>query len=636
MKVRMLRFALCLGLLAVAPLAAVAAVAADDGAPLPPSPVALQAPTLPTISVDEVKAGQRGYGLSVFSGSQPQRFEVEVIGVMRNVSPDVNLILARLTGQGLERSGVSAGMSGSPVFIDGRLAGAVAFSWPFSHEAIASITTIAAMRRLSGTGAPLPIAPPQPPVGLAEIVGGRVPADLLQRELARLKPQGAGGAIASVQWSTSGFGEMSQGVLRQALGSVAPAGEARGGGADLALGDAVAAVLVDGDQRLAAVGTVADRFGDQVLAFGHPFLGMGSIQVPMATAEVVTVLSSQYSSFKISNVGRIVGAFEQDRQAGIQGRLGALAPMIPMVLRVAGPAGTREFHMRLADVPQFTAILVGSSALAGLESASYTAGAQDLDLTARFDLERYGTLELRQSFDGDNAAAGAASYLLAVAGFLTQTPLERVKLRRVEVDLTQSAAPRAATLVGANADHTVVHPGDRVAVNLDLAAYRGDRFRRSLVLRLPQDLPAGRYSLLVGDGSSADAARLQLEPAEPVSFPQALALLRSFHSQRDLVVLGVYGGPGLSVAGEVMPRLPGSVRSFWAAAASGSAVALRSTIAQEQHQLMDVPIQGMVRIELEVRRREPVAAGDAAGGADPGAAATGAVVVVDGSGGAGR
>jgi hypothetical protein len=126
-------------------------------------------------------------------------------------------------------------------------------------------------------------------------------------------------------------------------------------------------------------------------------------------------------------------------------------------------------------------------------------------------------------------------------------------------------------------------------------------------LDLPEDLPAGRYSLLVGDGASVDAARLSMEPAEPVTFRQALELLRSFHSRRDLMVLGVYGGPGLSVAGEVMPRLPGSVRSLWGAASSNSAAVLRSTVAQERREALEVPMEGLVRIDLEVRRREPLA-----------------------------
>lgn len=564
---------------------------------------------LPTIAVEEIKPGQRGYGLSVFAGSEPERFDVEVVGVMRNnLGPNTSYILGRLTGKGLERIGVANGMSGSPVFIDGRLAGAVAFSWPFSHEAIAGITPIDAMRQLSGLGGMVPVTPP-PPVELKSLLTRQIPKDLLERELSRLRPTLAGGALPMVQWATSGFGEMSQGLLQRALGSTAPAGKALPGAASrsLTLGGAVGAVLVDGDFQLAAIGTVTDRYGDQVLAFGHPFLGLGPIKVPMSTAEVVTVLSNQYSSFKIANVGETVGAFEQDRKAGIQGRIGQTAPMVPMKLRIQmGDQEPREFNMRLAEVPQFTPMLVGSSVLAGLEAASYVSGTQSLDMTARFRLKGHGDLELRQSFDGDNAGTDVAAFILAIAGYLVQNPLEQVSFESVDVELSQAPKPLAASLVGAHADRTVVHPGERVNLNLELVAYRGDRFRRSLTLDLPEDLPAGRYALVVGDGASIDATRLALEPSEPVTFEQALRLLRSFHSRRDLMVLGVHAGSGLSVAGEVMPHLPGSVRSLWSAAASGSASTLRSTIAQEYREEMEVPVDGLVKVDLEVRRREPV------------------------------
>ncbi len=581
---------------------------------------------LPTIGVEEVTAGQRGYGLTVFSGSEPERFEVEVVGVMRNQGVvGISYILARLTGKGLERSGVASGMSGSPVFLDGRLAGAVAFSWPFSHEAIAGITPIATMRQLSGLQG-LETAPPLPPlpaVQLADLLAGRIPEGLLEKELSKLRPRMVNDAVASVQWVTSGFGEQSRGLLSQALGSTAMTAGVTGGsvgqappgttGNDLALGSSVGAVLVDGDFRLAAIGTVTDRYGDQVLAFGHPFLGLGPIKIPMATADVVTVLSSQYTSFKISNIGDEVGAFEQDRKAGIQGRIGETAPMVPMVIRISGGGvgvggvgKTSEFKMRLADVPFFTPMLVGSTMVAGLESAAYTSGAQGLDVTARFRLKKYGDLTVSQSFDGESATGEAAAFLLAVASYVGQNAIEKVGFEDIQVDVVQSPRPRAATLVGANADRTVVRPGDKVSLNLDLAAYRGARFRRSVSIDLPEDLPAGRYSLLIGDGASADGARLTLEPADPVSFPQVLDLLRSLHSRRQLVVLGVYGGPGLSVAGEVMPRLPGSVRSLWSAAASGSAVPLRATIAQQHEEELPFPIDGLVRVDLEVRRRDPI------------------------------
>jgi hypothetical protein len=591
--------------------------------PAPAPPGLMPSPSrpgqLPTISVDEVKAGQKGYGLSVFSGTQPERFEVEVVGVMRNLRPETSYILARLTGKGLERSGVAAGMSGSPVFLDGRLAGAVAFSWPFSHDAIAGITPIETMRSLSTAPGMMPVTPP-PPVQLAALASGKLPEDLLERELEKMQPRLLEGAQSSVSWATTGFGALSQGFLRRALGSSMPAGRMAsntaaaepGKAPDLPLGGSVAAVLVDGDFQLAAVGTVTDRYGDHVLAFGHPFLGLGTVRVPMAPAEVVTVLSNQNTSFKISNVGDIVGAFEQDRQAGIEGRIGQTAPMIPLTLRItgAGEAKPRDFRMRIAEVPQFTPMLVGSSLLAGLDSTSYSAGAQGLDMVAHFHIKNRGDLEMRQSFDGDNAGIEAATYVLALAGYLTNNQFEKVQFESISIDLSQSPQPRSATLVGAIADSAVVHPGDRVTLNLDLAAWRGERFRRSVKVDLPQDLPAGRYSLVVGDGASIDATRFALEPAAPVTFAQAVRLLGSLHSRRDLIVLGIYAGPGLSVAGETMPRLPGSVRSLWSAASSGSAAALRTTIAQQVRQEMDVPVDGLVKVDLEVRRREPVA-GDA-------------------------
>jgi hypothetical protein len=619
----------------------------------PPAEQAVE--PLPTIGLDEVKIGQRGYGLSVFAGGKPERFDVEVIGVMRNISPDMSYILARLSGRGLESSGVAAGMSGSPVFLDGRLAGAVSFGWPFSKEAICGITPIALMRHLATLGGPLPTTPP-PPVELAALLAGRIPADLLGRQLARLRPRLADapdGVQAGVEWSAAGFGELSRGLLRQALGSVAPTGRAAAvPGAkppDLVPGSAVAAVLVSGDFQLSATGTVTDHLGDHILAFGHPFLGIGPIRVPMAASEVVTVLSSQYTSFKITNLGPTVGAFEQDRKAGIEGRLGLTAPMIPMVLRIGGPlpaaspqpaAGSpapKEFRVQLANVPELVPLLAGSTLLAGLESASYAGGAQDIEMVARFRLEPYGDLVIHQSFDGDNAGTAMAGHLLALAAYLVQSPLERVRIQSLDVDVEQSPQPRAASLVSAHADRTLVHPGDALGINLELAAYRGDRFRHSFQVQLPRDLPVGRYSLLVGDGASADAARLAMAPIEPSTFSQALALLRSLHSRRDLTLLGFYGGAGLSVAGEVMPRLPGSVRSLWSAADTSGAVPLHAAIVQERHEIMATPLDGLLRIDLDVRRREAPdapAASDDTGGSDVAgsAGAAPAALAADGRG----
>jgi hypothetical protein len=509
---------------------------------------------------------------------------------------------------------VIAGMSGSPVYIDGRLVGAVAFAWPFADEAIAGITPIASMRALAAVGSPTrPVArgtlgggaPPGELEQLRRLSRGKFPATLLEEPLAALLPPAAPGAAPSVQWSASGIGAQARSLLERRLVSLAPAGEAGAAGpAALAPGSAVAAVLVDGDLRLAAVGTVTERSDDEVLAFGHPFLQVGPLQVPMAPAEVVTVVSSRFSSFKVANFGDPLGSFDQDRKAGLHGTLGRVAPTLPVVVRT--PA--RDFQMRVARVPQLMPVLVAISALGSLETANHLQGPQGLDLDASFRLRGYGDLEMRQSFDGDQAALQGALYVLALTAFLTHNRLDQIDIAAVDLRFAHHPAPRTAALVGAHAERAVVRPGERVGINLDLVAYRGEPFRRSFALDLPADLPSGRYSLLIGDGGTIDATRLALEPAVPVNFSQALEILRSFHAANELVVLGVYGGRGLAVAGRVMPRLPDSVRSLWGSAASGSAVPLRLAVAQEHVEVFDVPLSGAARIDLEVRRREPVLA----------------------------
>ncbi|HVS02306.1 MAG TPA: SpoIVB peptidase S55 domain-containing protein, partial [Thermoanaerobaculia bacterium] len=593
---------------------------------------------------------------SVFSGRQPERFEVEVLGVMRNPSPDVSYVLARLSGMGLEESGVVAGMSGSPVYVDGKLVGAVAFSWPFAKEAIAGITPIGAMRALAesprmapaaaevaglagllptrawevaaGLGLPAAVAPA--PWSVAAPDGSTLePRARLAAELSRLRPLMAGQGAGAVGWSSAGFGAGTQELLARGLGAVMPAGEALPGGvwAELQPGAAVAAVLVDGDLRLAATGTVTDRRGDEVLAFGHPFLGLGSIAVPMAEAEVVTVVANELSSFKVANFGRTVGAFVDDRLAGIRGTVGAEAATLPLTLRV--DAGQRrEYQVRVARVPQLTPVLLAVSLLGAQEAAAQSAGTLGLDLAARFDLGELGSLDLARSFDGQNAALQAALYLLAYANFFVNNGFAEVPLEGIEVEVSHHAQPRTATVIGGYAERSRVKPGEDVRLHLDLVPYRGEPRRRELALTVPRDLPAGRYSLLVGDGVSLDAVRQLIEPAAPVRIGQALRLIRGFHSQRDLVVLGVHSGQGLSVGGEVMPSLPGSVQSVWSAASSGSAVPLRLTVAQEHVERSDIPLEGAVRIDLEVVRSEPLAAAEAGGAGGDAAAEEGAEAAV--------
>ena len=616
------------------------AVAGGSSAVCLATQVSVAAPSaeVEVLRLEDVEKGQRGYGLSVFSGTKIERFEVEVLGVWHNLQPKTSYVLARLEGHGLEKSGVIAGMSGSPGYINGKLLGAVSFGWPFSNEAIAGITPAQNMRTMLAEQAGGVPRPALPRITAEQLVKGQTTEADLRASLALLRPHRVGEATAAIEWVTVGFGREVRSLLSEELGQVVSAGgrvpsprspdpagpggfagSADSGGSfeggDLQPGSAVAVVLIDGDFRLAATGTVTDRIGDSILAFGHPFLGIGSLEVPMASAEILTVVSSQWTSFKVANLGPVVGAIDFDFLTGIKGTLGRRAPVVPMVVRLGEDA--EPIHLVLANIPRLVPTLAAISVLGALNAEIATAGAQSIDLKLDFDLGSHGLLSMEQSFDGQGAPLAAAIHLFAVTGFLVQNRLAEVELRSMTVQLTAHPEPRTLALVGAHPSRSVARPGDTLRLNIDLVAYRGDKQRRELEVTVPSNLGAGRYTLLVGDGYSIDAVRLGIERSEPQTFSQALAFLESLHSRRELRVLGIVEGPGLSVSGEVLPDLPGSVRSLWTASGGGGAQPIRMAIAEEVGLVLERPVEGLLRIDLEIKRGQPIV-GDRGDGGDSG------------------
>lgn len=574
-------------------------------------PVRGQAPPVPepAIDVEEIRPGQLGYGTSVFVGSAPERFEVEVLGVLRQSSPGTSYILARLTGHELERTGVVAGMSGSPVWIEGRLAGAVAFSWSFAQEAIAGITPIAAMRGIENAR-PWGGAPGAPKTALDDLLAHRLAADpfaALATLTAGASPAGTPGSRAGWMWSASGFAPPTLARLAAALPASAPAAGGRDDRltAELGPGASVAAVFVDGDLRLAATGTITERQGDTVLAFGHPVAGVGEVSLPLAPAEVVTVMGSSLSSFKIANSGAIAGAFERDHAAGTFGRLGVTPRTVPLTVEIAAPT-PRRFEMRLARVPAFLPSLAAVGAFGALDAVTAAGGVEALDLDLAVTLGGGQRVELAESFDGPGAAPRAISLLFALVDFLARTDLAPVEIAGIEATLTPHAAPRAAELVEVHPSARRVRPGQTIELVLGLRGYRGEVERRRLPVTLPADLAAGRYSLLVGDASSLDGARLALSPVAPRNLAQALALIASLGSTREVGLLGLATEPAVSAGGGTLARLPPSIRALWAGVEGGGRP-LRTSIVQDERFASEGPIFGAVRVDLEVEREAPVA-----------------------------
>jgi hypothetical protein len=557
--------------------------------------------TVGVVPLGEVAPGLRGRGWSVFSGSEPESFDVEVLGVWANVTPETSYILTRLSGHGLEDTGVVAGMSGSPVYVEDRLLGAVAFSWNFASDAIAGVTPIESMRRLTDEPRS-PVRAAGPPPEVTELLDGGTPRARLAAGLAVLRgggPAGAGGLL----WSAAGLGASARELLAEAVGPVHAGGSIDEPPRDLQPGDAVAAVLIDGDMRLAATGTVTDRVGDAVLAFGHPFLSMGDVVVPMAAAEIVTVVPSLAGSFKIGNVGPVVGQFDRDRPAGIRGTLGVTAPVLPLHIGVHG-AVSRAYDLRLARVAPIAGPLVATSLLSALDAANGAGGLQELEMRARLDLVGRPPLEVRQVFDGPQASLGAAVHLLSLVGFLANNALADVDIATIDVEVERTTERRATRILRAHPTRRVVSPGEAIDLLVDLAPYSGDPMRHRMTLTVPRDAGEGPYILLVGDGTSLDAVRLQLEKFAPTRMSQALEFLNGLHSRSELGVLGVSGEVGMAASGTALPRLPGSIRRIWTAGDASGTSTLTTSIRQEQTEDLGVPLSGLVRVDLQVRARK--------------------------------
>ena len=600
----------------------------------------LRAADTPTIALDEIRPGMKGYGESVFSGSTTERFEVEVLGVLKDVAPGTSYILARLTGKNLEKLGVVAGMSGSPVWLDGRLAGAVALGWAFSQEAIAGITPIDAMRSIE-RAVPWGRNGGAPRVAFGDLVGRTLPEDLMEKLAAPFVRAPGLEARAAIQWGASGFSPNALATLGRAMPAFAPsalgrstgsagagsaaangeAGSVTGAGApsvpvaappdaQLAAGSAVAAVLLDGDFRLAATGTVTERSGERILAFGHPLFGLGEVSMPMASAEIVTILGSNYSSFKMSNVGPVIGAFERDHAAGDFGRVGATTKTIPLTISVASPE-PKKFEMRMAPVPELVGLLAAIASLGAVDTATAVGGAGGIDLSIRADLGPNGRLDLQQSFDGEGSATRAVLFTLGLVDFVARNDLADVAIERLELELVPHDEPRADEVLSVFALDDRLAPGDATELVVELRNWRGAIERRRVPVRVPADAPDGRIAFLVGDGASVDAARFALEPATPRTFDQARAVLASLGSARELAVLALLPGRGALAGGVMHPRLPPTAAALLGA---GGVRPFRAAIASRERHEQPRPLTGVARVDLEVDRKQPVKA-DANGAA---------------------
>ena len=607
----------------------------------PPAAVTpIPTPGIATLPPEKITAGMKGYGFSDFgNGKGVQRFEVEILGVLKRYAPRQDLVLARVSGAGLENSGIIAGMSGSPVYVDEKLVGALAYGWPFSKDAICGITPIQSMLDIRHA----PASPPVPIGGassaskasagvsgpaVAPGAGSVTTADLIDafttgRFASRMAPlmEPLSGAAAAGEMSalplpvsfrgvgpatalfdrfvqSARFVSVPSGASSAGAGASAPSTES----AALKPGSAIAAQLLSGDMDLSATGTVTWVEGNSLLAFGHPFLSMGPVSMPMSRAEVLTVLPSIFRSFKFAATGPVLGSITQDRSTGILGTFGSKAPMVPITLRISSDeTGPQTYQFSAVHNSMLTPILAAVAIDNVLTTVQKRTGERTLVWKSAIRTPERN-VRWDSVFSGLQAREEAVASMALLTNYLMANEFHDLQILGMDIQISHSDRLQSARVVHVEAQKERVRPGDEVPVWIDLADFRGSNRRVVMTLKIPADTPPGMLNVFVGDGSAATAYDLGAVPPDPQSLDQVLDFLGRIRPPNSLNLLSYRKAPGAVVAGEPLASLPPSVTAILRDRGPGEASTPDLSYVRLQSETLDqpVPVTGSVRLHVEV------------------------------------
>lgn len=555
----------------------------------------------------DVPVGSRGLCLTEMDGGEMVEIPVTVLGAIGPYAPEQEMVLVRLEDERFRKTGIIAGMSGSPIYVGGRLLGALAFGWGFSVEPIAGVTPFTRMETLGGSseGSASNATVDRP--GLEELISARLAGNLDQVLLEWLAP-GRRGSLRQLPLAVAvagpggaaGIGWI--GELWDRMGWVSgppTSGSTDGVAGQLRPGAMVAGVLVDGDVTLAAGGTVTEVRGDQVWAFGHPFLKGGGVQIPLARAGVVTILASQALSFKFFTVGEQIGVLRADRSHGVWGRLGPTAAMVPVAVQVNG----RSYGFRAIRHESLLPSLAAYLTMSSLEARGRAMGNQTVSLDLALDYGNGLVAELAESFVGSEAGLQTAGMVAAAVGYLENSAFEGPALEGIRVELRAEEELDVAELVSVTPDRWVVSPGEALRVRLRVRPHRGEEYFRNIELVVPESVPEGRLDLVVADGTAWSVYDLQMRPPRTGSFVDEVELFGRLVPSDHLVLAFERHEVGVSMPGgnlAIPPSLVVQMRSALGADLQTTDYAVITRTAEE----MPTPVSAAQRISLTVRVEE--------------------------------
>ena len=544
------------------------------------------------MGVKDIRPGMVGIGRTVFDGTHVEEFRANIIGVLENViGTHRSLILARLEGGPLANTGVIAGMSGSPVYVEGRLVGAVSYALgAFSKEPIAGITPIAEMTDSTTfsdarpPGARVKVDYPLTRDSLtaafrkalnfnrpfaerandAQLTGGSAVAGIIGNQLGTLLRPIATPLVMS------GFepdlADMFGGAFRD-QGFIPTGGSGAGIHAGempfegpLKPGDAIGVMLVSGDLQLGGTGTVTHIDGDRVYAFGHPMYNLGPTEYPMTRAYVYTVLPSLFSSMKLSSTGDVIGTFLQDRATAIAGRLGPGPRTIPITISLESDRAPKQtFHFGVVNDQLFGPLMTYASILNTLGSYERQFGSATFSVRGTAKVKRHDNIAFNNLFSGDQASTGAAAYVVAPITYLMGNDYEKVDLEGVDVTFATTEEPKTATLERVWLDDPRPRAGRTVPLKVLFRTYRGDEVVRTLPIDIPANASGG-LSILVSDGARLGLTeQREVRTPQPRSVDQMIKALNKARRNNTLYVKLLGSDAGAVVNGELLSSLPPSV-----------------------------------------------------------------------------
>lgn len=539
----------------------------------------------------DVRAGQRGTGRTVFAGTEPEDFDVEILGVLDGFpGPRQSAILARLSGGQIGRTGVFAGMSGSPVFIEGRLIGAVAFTFPFVKEPIAGITPIELMLAsfatrnatdASGIAPVKPVTSSGKLITLEELTASEWRSDLKSATPAALVAASspALASLAGQQLTAIQTPLVFNGISTDALALFASQLQASGlmpvagaGGAaritplakvtenTLQPGASVSVQLVRGDYSIAASGTVTLRDGEKIYAFGHPFLSAGSARMPMTESSVVTVVPSANNSFKLAAPGAMVGTIEQDRSTGIYGKLGTAPQMVPVKINLRTSRNqTQTYTFEVAHDEALTPLLLNLTIFSTITGSERSFGNATISMRGQIETSAGEAVQIDRRFASFNAAALAAGSIAAPAGLILNSGFTNALIRGVTLDVEATDGKQIATLDAVALDRDRVRPSETINLHVALRTPAGETLTERVPIKIPTDAVPGSLTLFVGDGASLNRFSTFGGSYNPRTLRELVRLINDVPRNDRLYVRMFRTAAGAIVGARELPGLPPSV-----------------------------------------------------------------------------